>query len=149
MRKIIIVVGNLFSTEERGDDRVSIRDLFSLYPEVLSSPSESRCMAILRYAKDFSGDCLVDNAIDNLSNYTCIKEGLLALGENLDRVIVKYPATSVDKDYEQFYDQHARWMDYSPEAAKQIAEEYVKSLRSLVEQIRLNGTEVEEISAPI
>lgn len=142
MRKITISIGSLPANYMENSQTISIRELFSLYPEVTFNRSTSKCNAIVKYAQECPEDFFVENAINSISDYTCLKEELHSIDESINQVVVCYPTLSIDKEYGQLYQQHSRWMDYSPEAAKQIAKDHVEMLMNLVERIKEDDIQV-------
>lgn len=147
MRKITLTIGVKSSDVEdvTSEKRIDISEILSLYPDVLANPSECRPIAILRYLKDQQGDLLIGSGIDKVTDYTILRRELHRRGEDISKVIVKFPAITV-KSYKRSYEQHARWLDYSPEAAESIAREYLEQLHLLVETIKQDGIEVEVIN---
>lgn len=145
MRKITISIGPLILGHEKYGKCISMRNLFSQFPEVTLNPSTAKCAAIIKYAKEYPEDFFVENAISSISDYTCLKDGLLSMNDSINKVIVSYPKLLVNEEYERLYNLHGRWMDYSPEAAKQIAKNHIENLKELAEYIKQDNIEVEVV----
>lgn len=149
MRKIILTIGTKSSTVDAESilKRVDFRTIISLYPELLSDPINCKPAAILKYLDNSEEDLIIGNAINELTDYNEIKKGLDARKIEITKVILKYPvySLSASSEYKKQYQEHARWLDYSPEAAESIARDYVERLHLLVDTIEQDGIEVEVI----
>jgi hypothetical protein len=143
MRKIILTVGLKSSAVKDNNPGVGvdIGDIIDMYPEVLKNPIKYKPVAILKYLNNSKGDLIIGNAIDKISDYIELDSGLSDKA-NIVKVIVKFPNFSM-WEYEKQYKVHGRWLDYSPEAARDIAEDYVKHIHLLVERLIHDGIDVE------
>ena len=63
--------------------------------------------------------------------------------------VPKASGSSASQTCGKLYKQRARWMDYSPEAAKQIVYNYIETLQELVGYLKQDGIAVEVISTEL
>ncbi len=150
MRQIILAIGirSAFVRDEGVMKKIDFSEIIALYPELLSNPINCKPKAIIKYIDDSEGDLIIGNGIDNVPEYNELRMEINHRGIKIIKMVFKYPTYSLSK-YKQQYSQHARWMDYSPEAAEEIAKEYINQIHLLEEQVKKDGINVEVIDGDL
>lgn len=145
MRKIYITIGidiekDFFRTL-KVTARYSIGDLIDMYPDRITYPFGFKPDVVLFFLDNSMGDVLIENAIDTESEYIRLSGELATRNCTIGGAFISIEKAD-NADFRSFYEQHSRWLDYTPEAIEQISEEYHRELLQLIKRMKEDGIRI-------
>lgn len=145
-RKIYITLGKALHEHELRvvdvEQTFHMSELVRMYPKIITYPFGYKPEVIAYFLDHTNGDVLIFQALDTLSDYVKFKEAIEKRDIVLEAVFWGITKSKGATKYADFFKEHSRWLDYTPEEVEQLTEKHHRELILLAQQIKADGVEI-------